>query len=260
MSLAIQARGQGPDLVLLHGWGLHSGVWSPFVDQLAGRFTCHLIDLPGHGDSPLDGCHDLDDWVDAVCGVAPPRANWIGWSLGGLVAQQAALRHPDRVSGVVLAASTPRFVTAPDWPCAVSGESLGLFVDEYETDFERVLQRFLTLQVSGSRDRSATLQILRAEFARKPPPRPDGLRAGLEILKTADFREALPAFPVPLYFLLGEFDMLIPAPIVSRLGDVPVRLVEGAGHAPFISHADLCAGTVAQWLIDSDESESIGGR
>lgn len=258
MKLATEIRGQGPDLVLLHGWGLHSGVWSPLVQRLAGQFRCHLIDLPGHGDSPLGDCRDLDAWVDAVFRVAPPGARWIGWSLGGLVAQQAALRHPERISALVLAASTPRFVTAPDWPYAISVESLGLFVDEYEQDFDRVLQRFLTMQVSGSRERSATLQTLRAEFARKPPPRSEGLRTGFEILKCADFRAALPAFPVPLYFLLGEYDMLIPARIVRQLGDVPVHVVAGAGHAPFISHADLCAGILAQWLIGNDEAESIG--
>lgn len=248
MTLAINTYGTGPDLVLLHGWGLHSGVWSLLIDRLADRFTCHLVDLPGHGDSPFEGRCDLDAWVDAVFEVAPPRANWLGWSLGGLVAQRAALRDPDRIAALVLTAASPRFVAAPDWPHAVAVESLAQFVDDYEKDFERIMNRFLTMQVNGSCARSTTLQALREAFARKPNPSADGLRVGFEILKTADFRRELGAFPVPLYFLLGEYDMLVPSKVAADLGAAPVRVIEGAGHAPFISHPDACALTLFEWL------------
>ena len=47
----IKQMGQGPDLVMLHGWSMHSGVWQPLAELLAKQFTLHLIDLPGHGQS-----------------------------------------------------------------------------------------------------------------------------------------------------------------------------------------------------------------
>jgi pimeloyl-[acyl-carrier protein] methyl ester esterase len=239
---------------------MHSGIWSSFQERLSRRFTCHAIDLPGHGDSPCDGGRGLDSWVEAIAAVAPSSANWIGWSLGGLVAQQFALKFPQRVRSLILVASTPRFVTAPDWPCAVTAQSLKQFVDEYEQDFERVLNRFLTMQVGGSRERSATLQRLRARFAEQPAPQPEGLRAGFEILQSADFRDVLPGFPVPVHFLLGQCDLLIPAGIASRLGGLPVALIEGAGHAPFISRADLCAETVERWLSGGDRGSAVAAR
>ena len=47
----IETVGQGPDLVLIHGWALHGGVFAPLVARLSGRFRLHLVDLPGHGHS-----------------------------------------------------------------------------------------------------------------------------------------------------------------------------------------------------------------
>ena len=49
MALHIEIVGDGPPLVLLHGWGLHGGVFAPLVDRLSDRFRMHLVDLPGHG-------------------------------------------------------------------------------------------------------------------------------------------------------------------------------------------------------------------
>ncbi len=50
-SLHVEIRGAGPDLVLLHGWALHGGMWGPWIDELSRRARLHLIDLPGHGRS-----------------------------------------------------------------------------------------------------------------------------------------------------------------------------------------------------------------
>ncbi|HRA24442.1 MAG TPA: alpha/beta fold hydrolase, partial [Usitatibacteraceae bacterium] len=51
MALHVELAGQGPDLVLLHGWGLHGGVWQGLARELAPAFRLHLVDLPGHGHS-----------------------------------------------------------------------------------------------------------------------------------------------------------------------------------------------------------------
>ena len=55
MSLQVERRGDGPDLVLLHGWGMHGGVWDELVPRLAARFRVHVPDLPGHGRSTACG-------------------------------------------------------------------------------------------------------------------------------------------------------------------------------------------------------------
>ncbi len=72
--------GSGPDVVLLHGWGMHSGVWEDVVEGLLDHHRVTLLDLPGHGYSRASGSgHTLDDLAAAVLAIAPPRAAWVGW-------------------------------------------------------------------------------------------------------------------------------------------------------------------------------------
>ncbi|NIV36280.1 MAG: alpha/beta fold hydrolase, partial [Anaerolineae bacterium] len=91
MSLYIDLRGNGPDLVMLHGWGLHGGLFGPVIEPLAERFRLHLVDLPGHGRSPmLEGKYTLERIAEAITGEVPAGAHWLGWSLGGRIALAAA--------------------------------------------------------------------------------------------------------------------------------------------------------------------------
>ena len=53
MSVSVERFGQGPDLVLLHGWGMNGAVWHGITQQLAAYYRVHLVDLPGFGNSPL---------------------------------------------------------------------------------------------------------------------------------------------------------------------------------------------------------------
>ncbi|HEY0179955.1 MAG TPA: alpha/beta fold hydrolase, partial [Dokdonella sp.] len=81
----VDVHGDGPDLVLIHGWAMHGGVFAPLVERLAPRFRVHAVDLPGHGRGRGEARLDLADAARRIAG-ATPRALWVGWSLGGLVA------------------------------------------------------------------------------------------------------------------------------------------------------------------------------
>lgn len=87
------------DLVLLHGWGMNTGVWDALPSTLSADYRLHPIELPGHGGAAFSpDWRDLPDWADAVLAQAPEQAVWLGWSLGGLVALQAALEASTRGS------------------------------------------------------------------------------------------------------------------------------------------------------------------
>ena len=104
-TIAWQTTGEGNcHLVLLHGWGLNAKVWDCITPQLASHFTLHLVDLPGYGRSGGFGAMSLEEMAQRVLENAPERAIWLGWSLGGLVASQVALSHPDRVQALVTVA------------------------------------------------------------------------------------------------------------------------------------------------------------
>ena len=68
MGLHVASKGSGPDLVLLHGWGMNGGVWDETACALAPYFRVHCVDLPGHGASS-DECCTLDATADALAAV-----------------------------------------------------------------------------------------------------------------------------------------------------------------------------------------------
>ena len=72
MSLRVDVVGNGPPLVLLHGWAMHGGIFAPLVDVLREHRTLHVIDLPGHGHNRDCGVPlTLDACADAVFDVVP---------------------------------------------------------------------------------------------------------------------------------------------------------------------------------------------
>ncbi len=243
------------DLVLLHGWGMNSAVWEGLPQALGARLKTHPIDLPGHGGRPFDPARRwLPDWADDCLQQAPEQAVWLGWSLGGLVAMQAALQAPKRVRALILMTSTPRFVQAVDWRAAVPEDTLAQFSASLLDDPKGTLERFLALQVRGSSEARATLRTLRAELAQRPAPLPEALAAGLDLLREEDLRGPLPDITVPTLWLFGERDTLTPAGVAERvallLPEARTCVIPGAAHAPFLSHADAVVAEINAFLDD----------
>jgi pimeloyl-[acyl-carrier protein] methyl ester esterase len=254
--LFTRSSGSGPDLVLIHGWGLHSGVWDGFVPLLEPYFRVLRVDLPGHGSSGWSGEAMLDEMAAAVLDVAPANAAWLGWSLGGLVAMRAALQAPARVGALLLLASTPCFVRRPNWQCALLPALLDAFADELQQDYLRTLNRFLALQVRGSENSGVVLRVLRTRVLEKGKPAPDALRAGLDILRHTDLRDEVGALACPALVVAGERDTLVPVAAAGATADLMpnagVAIVPGAGHAPFIARPKVVASLVHDFLQQQD--------
>ncbi len=252
MKLFTQTSGEGPDLVLVHGWGLHAGIWDPVVPLLEPCFRVTRVDLPGHGRSDWQGQDDLDAVTDAVLAVAPATAAWLGWSLGGLVAAQAALMAPDRVRQLVLLASTPSFVRRPGWQSALLPVLLDTFAADLEEDYSGTLNRFLSLQVRGSEDGSTVLRTLRAKLLEHGEPAAAALRAYLGVLRSTDLRDRLTALRCPVLLLMGERDTLVPVAagrqVAQMIPGARLQVIAGAGHAPFLVHHREVAITIQGFL------------
>jgi pimeloyl-[acyl-carrier protein] methyl ester esterase len=253
MSLSVDCRGSGPDLVLLHGWGMNAAVWDGLPPVLTAERRVCRIELPGHGESPLELRHDgREAWADACLEVAPERAVWLGWSLGGLVALEVALRASGRVAALVLLTATPRFVRAPDWPAAMDAGTLGRFHDDLLADPAVTLDRFLALQVRGSIGARDCLRTLRREVSWRPAANPAALALGLDLLRDSDVRERIGSLACPTLWLFGQRDTLVPAAasegIAGLLPSAGLRTIAGAAHAPFLSHREETGMEIASFF------------
>jgi pimeloyl-[acyl-carrier protein] methyl ester esterase len=211
MTLHVEISGSGPDLVLLHGWGMHSSIWGGVHDKLARDFRVHAVDLPGYGASPSCQPYDLPQLVQEVAATVPSGAGVVGWSLGGLVAQRLALSQPQRVARLMLVGSTPCFVQRPDWSCGIEADVLQAFAHDLERDYAATLMRFLSLQVRNGENVRTVLKYLRMALFARGVPSAEVLRAGLNILLENDLRAEAGKLSLPLSIVHGERDMLAPA-------------------------------------------------
>lgn len=245
MKLFTEISGSGPRLVMIHGWGLHGGIWNRLMPLLEDHFTVTRVDLPGHGRSPAMDKIDLDVMVQSVLDVTPDRAAWLGWSLGSLVAASAAIQAPSRVSHLVLAAGTPCYTRQPGWDSAMQPVLLDAFAEELELDYVKTLNRFLSLQVRGSDDAADTLRELRAGLLAHGEPDSAALRAGLDILRSTDLRDGYGQIKCPVLFMMGERDTLVPVAAASQAAglveNAQVAVFDGCGHALFLAQPEMFA-------------------
>lgn len=249
MSLHIERSGHGEPLVLLHGWGLHGGVFTLLAARLSERFDVWNVDLPGHGRSAPLPAPSLAAVAECITDAVPAGATWLGWSLGGMVALAAATgAAPARL---VLIATSPRFVAAPPWlgtPVAV----LHGFAESLEQDYRATLKRFVALQARGSEHAREETRHLREHLFVHGEPDPAALRGGLDILARADLRPMLPAITMPTLLIGGARDTLIPTAALEAtlalLPDARLALIDGAGHAPFLSHPEPFETALMEFL------------
>jgi pimeloyl-[acyl-carrier protein] methyl ester esterase len=258
--LHMTVGGEGPPLVLIHGWAMHGGVFAALIERLRDRHTLYCIDLPGHGLSRGDATPLAFDPVCAAIHAQVPVAPWLGWSLGGMFALHAAVRDPARVPALIALCSSPCFVRGPDWRYGVSAEIFRDFAKGLGEDYRGTLDRFVALEAFGSDHAKEEIRALRAELFARGEPAARVLVDGLRILETDDQRPLLPELRVPSLWIAGRRDRLVDpramreaAEVVERYGRARATFVqiEHAGHAPFLTHVDEVVEPLSAFLAET---------
>jgi len=250
--MRIESQGTGPDLVMIHGWAMHAGIFAGLARALAPHFRLHLVDLPGHGSSRDDaGSLDPAECARRIAREVP-RAIWLGWSLGGLVAMRAALDEPASVRGLVLISASPRFVVGDDWTCGVAPSVFAEFGAGLADDYRGTIERFLALETLGSEHARAELRALKADVFARGEPAMSALTDGLRVLDATDLRADLSRIRVPSLWIAGRRDRLVDADAMKwAAGRSGGRYIEcNSGHAPFLGHADVLADAIAQFTAE----------
>lgn len=223
-----------PALVFLHGIGGRASGWAPVQQACAAAGHPSLAwDMPGYGESPAIEPYDFDGLADALAALMDAhrlqKAVLVGHSLGGMVALQMWARHPGRIAGLVLAASSPAF-----------GHGSGDFQQAF------IAQRLAPLEAGKSMAEVAAGLIptmvapgyqgpgLAQALACMGSITPSAYKAALGALVRFEQRAALPTITVPTLCVAGEHDRTASPTVVQRMAEkIPnaqYQCLPGAGH------------------------------
>jgi non-heme chloroperoxidase len=238
VALRLRSRGDGPAIVLVHGWKGSSRVWDRTVAALAARFRVVAYDLRGMGDSDKPDCrYDFDEHADdlglVLTSLGLEDVTLVGWSMGCSVSLQHMARGGERVGRLVLVNGPIRLTRTDEFPWSMSEAELNGYVDavasswpEAERDFQRAaFHRPVDVVVDWMT--SIALQT----------PLDVALRT-VGAQSRLDHRDVVQALRVPVLAIYGRHDPYYPVELgewiaaAARCGEALV--MEHSGHLPFL--------------------------
>src|SRR5689334_247596 len=200
ISLYHETHGSGRPMILLHG-GLGSGeMFGPILPALAAHHQVVAVDLQGHGrtadiDRPLDVRLMADDIAALIDHLGLDRPDVVGYSLGGGVALQVAVRHPDKVGRLVSASANIRRDAIPPEMLAQQ-EQVGAAAAEFMKD--------------------TPMYQLYQRVAPRPEDFPRLLdKMGASMAKDFDFSDDVRGLRVPTLIVAADADMAPPSHYVD---------------------------------------------
>ncbi|UTW44152.1 malonyl-ACP O-methyltransferase BioC [bacterium SCSIO 12696] len=244
-------------LVLLHGWGADSGIFTDFASALAETQPVMLVDFPGFGGSDVWPQVDLDSLLNALSQQLPERFNLLGWSLGGMLATAFCARCPQRVNKLITLATNVCFVARDTWHSAMEKTTFAQFCQFFDRDPAACLKQFIGLEAQGDQQQRQLLKTLRP-FAQAATN--SNWNQALALLGELDNRRALAELPVPGLHLFGEQDVLVPAKAAANIAVLNrqqrVEVIANAGHSLQLSAAQQVIENVRQFLrVEPEEAQ-----
>ena len=145
LNLACETTGSGPPLVVLHGLFGSSGNWRSTARALGESHTVHCVDLRNHGASPWSDsmayAEMADDVLQLFDRLGLKRAAVMGHSMGGKTAMALALRHPRRISGLIVVDIAPISYADTLTPFAQAMRSVDVITAATRAEVQRRLQQ-----------------------------------------------------------------------------------------------------------------------
>jgi pimeloyl-ACP methyl ester carboxylesterase len=245
--------GEGPPLLLLHGFGGAAWNWTALAPLLAGRRVL-IPDLPGHGGSSPLPAPSLAGFADAVAALVEEPVGVVGHSLGGVVALRLAERRPELVRGLVLAA--PAGISSSTRMAELTLGLVGVLRPGRvaAARVERIVgSPRLKALVFGRfevADSAALSEPAVRGFLQAMPLHTDALGAGLALARD-DPRRDLDRVQCPALVLFGGRDRQVPLADgfeYARRLRAPLRVIADCGHLLIGERPDVVARAVLERL------------
>lgn len=227
-------QGPGPLLVFSHALGLDHRMWTPVVEMLAAQHAMLLYDHRGHGRSGAGGdAWTLDDLVEDAAALIRSQTDapvvFIGLSMGGMVAQGLAVRHPALVRGVVLAHTVAGYGDAARQAWAQRIETVRAAGMEAVVD--TVVSRYLGHEFLAAQPQAG--KALRATLLANDPR---SYAASCQAVAQVDWRAALPGVRCPTLVIAGRHDLGAPVEEAQRIAAaIPGAQLQILAHSAHLS-------------------------
>ncbi len=240
VNIHYETYGKGDPLLLIMGFAMPGAAWLPMLPFLAG-FRCIYFDNRGVGQSDKPtGAYTVPEMADDASGLLKAlginRAKVFGVSMGGMIAQELALRHPEQVERLVLGCTMAGGATAkPTAPDVVERLMTGnaLMASDPDRALDLILPILMPTEfIAAHPELKPMLTAAMAMEPRTPPAAIASQAAGIMQFNAYD---RLPQIKCPVLIVHGDSDVLVPsenaAIIKSRLPQAEVIMIPGAGHA-----------------------------
>jgi 3-oxoadipate enol-lactonase len=248
--LRVTVQGEGPTVVLSHALGLDLHMWDALAARLAGTYTVVRYDQRGHGESASPpGPYSIDDLVDDGArlirewGRGPVA--WIGLSMGGMVGQGLAVRHPGLLRGAVLANTVARypFAATATWAARIAAvESGGM-----PAVADAVVERYLHDAFRAAHPELAA--ALRARLLRTDPA---GYVACCHAVAGVDWLDRLASVRLPTLVIAGARDAgatpEMARAIAERIAGAELQILDDASHLSVLEAPDRFHAAVVDFL------------
>ncbi len=258
IALYYEMHGQGFPLVLIRGLGSNADHWYCQVPTLSRRFNVVIFDNRGIARSekskdPITIAVMAQDTVALMQGLGISKAHVLGISLGGMVAQEIAMRFPEKVRGLVLGCTHcggGHVVRKPITDDGITPEDL--YSDEPATAAKALKILF------AEKTLHRTPQVIERylEASRAHPPSREILRKQREAVMGFDFWGNLPKIDAPTLVITGAEDVLVPPEnsklIAGRIPGARLEIVADGGHQFMVEQPEVANRLILDFLLGSN--------
>jgi 3-oxoadipate enol-lactonase len=209
-------KGSGAVILFLHGVGGGAYSWMPQINSFSMRYTAAAWNMPGYGKSRLFGAMTFPDLAGALLALLDDKGwdkvHLVGHSMGGMVAQEFAVDHQDRLASLTLSATSPAFGRPDgDFQKKFVGARLApLAGGPTMADLARELVETMMSEDADPNGRQLAFDCM-ANMSAKT------YRAAVECIVTFEQRANLSHIAVPTLALAGETDTNAPAPMMEKM-------------------------------------------
>ena len=244
------SAGAGEAVLLAHAIGCDRRMWDALAARLAQRFRVIAVDMRGHGASPVTPRpYSLELLADDACAVLEKlgiaRAHWVGLSMGGMVGQAFALRHPARIGKLVIANSTSSY--GPEGQAMWQARAKAVHEGGLAAIRETVASRYFSAPFR-EREPSYVEQVM-DRFLETPA---EGYLGCCDAIANLDYSDDIIRIKAKTLVIAGETDVGTPVAMsqamASGIPGAKLAVIPGAAHLSAAEAPDEFARLVEEFL------------